>query len=61
MKIKNIPLLCLLYFLSILFLCFKPTTTVKAAPMTDADVAEQYQHKENTELIISYVLEEKKN
>lgn len=60
MKIKNIPLLCLLYFLSILFLCFNPTTTVKAAPMTDADVAEQYQHKENTELIISYVLEEKK-
>lgn len=60
MKSKKISLLCLLSFLSILFLCFKTTTTVKAAPMTDADIAEQYQHKENTELVISYVLEEKK-
>ncbi|MQS75591.1 hypothetical protein FHL06_04195 [Lactobacillus halodurans] len=49
--------LTFVFFLTILF--SKPTIT-KAKPVTDADVVQHFETKDHEELIISYVLEDKK-
>lgn len=59
MKRKKI-LLCIL-FLCILFSCAK-TTTIKAQEekLTTADISQIFQHKNNNEIVISYILEAEK-
>lgn len=60
MKKKSLLLLILISSLLLLF----STTSVKAAaadtPMTDADISQVFPHKDNTEIIVSYVLEDQK-
>lgn len=60
MKKKSLLLLILIGSFLLLF----STTSVKAettdTPLTDADIAQVFPHKDNTEIIISYVLEDQK-
>lgn len=56
----NRLLFCILSLCCLVLL--KPTSINAAEEkLTDADIAEVYPHKNNTELIVSYILEEKKN
>lgn len=60
MRRKNIILIGLTTtFLSLLSLCFTSTITVNANPITDADVVEVHENTTYTELVVSYILEDK--